>query len=105
MQNSVNFTFVEQLRVFGFDRFEFYGDFFARCHVGPEVNVTKRTAPNLPPQAVLPSHTQLHGCNFLVALSMGLLTIMEIDDGTRQVCYKSCVVVVATLVTCTVPHE
>lgn len=41
MQYTINFTLVQQLRVFGLDAFQFDRDFFPRGHVGTQINITK----------------------------------------------------------------
>lgn len=60
MQNAINFTLIQELRMLGFHRFQFNGHFFARCHVGTEINVSKRTRANFTPQAVLSTDSELH---------------------------------------------
>jgi hypothetical protein len=61
MENPIDFAFVDELWVPGLDRLQLDCDLFTCGHIGAQVDVTKRSTPNLPPQAVLPSDTQLHG--------------------------------------------
>jgi hypothetical protein len=44
MQNTINFTFIQQLWVPGLDGFQFNCNFFAGRHIGSQVNITKRSA-------------------------------------------------------------
>lgn len=60
VQDAINLGFVQQLRVFRFDRFEFDGHLFTRRHVGTKVNVPKRTTADFTAQPILFPHTQLH---------------------------------------------
>lgn len=60
MKDSINLGFVQKLRVFGLDRFEFDGHFFTGGHVGTQINVPKRTATDFTAQTVLFSNPELH---------------------------------------------
>ena len=60
MQNTINLGFIQQLRMLRLDRFQFNGDFFARGHVGTQINVTKRSAANLAAEPVLFPHAEFH---------------------------------------------
>jgi hypothetical protein len=60
MQNAINFGFVQELWMLGLDGFQFNGHFFARGHVGAEINVAKGTAANFAAQPVLFAHSQFH---------------------------------------------
>ena len=62
MQNAINLGLVQELWMLRLDRFEFNGDFFARRHVGAQVNITKGTAANLTAQAVLAADPEFHDC-------------------------------------------
>jgi hypothetical protein len=47
MKDAINFTFVQELRVFGFDAFQFDGHLFSGSHIGSQVDVSKRPASDL----------------------------------------------------------
>lgn len=61
MQNAVNLGLVQELRMFGLDRFEFNGHFFSCRHVGAKINVTKGTRANLAAEPVFLADAELHG--------------------------------------------
>ena len=60
MKNPINLALIEQLRMLGLDRFQLDGHLFARGHIGAKVNVPKRAAADLSPQAILLPDSQLH---------------------------------------------
>ena len=62
-QDLVQFRLVKQLRVLALDRLELDGHLLARGDVRAEVDVTERAGSNLPPEAVLVGHPNLHGCH------------------------------------------
>lgn len=80
MQNAINLALVQQLRMLRFDGFQFDGHFFARRHVGTQINVTKRPAANFAAQPVLFSDTQLHFALFCFVLLVGRLVCYSVLD-------------------------
>ena len=62
-QYLVELRLVQQLRVLALDRLELDGHLLARGDVRAEVNVSERAGSNLPPEAVLIGHPNLHGCH------------------------------------------
>jgi hypothetical protein len=60
MQDSIDFALVQELRVFGLDRFQFDGHLLASRHVGTQIYITEGTTANLPTEAVLLAHPKLH---------------------------------------------
>ena len=65
MENTINFALIQQLRVLGLDRLQLDSHLFSGGHISAQVDIAKRPASNLPPQAVLLPHSQLHGFTLL----------------------------------------
>jgi hypothetical protein len=60
VQNAIDLAFIEKLWVFRLDGLELNGHFFTCGHVRPKIDVTERTATDLPTEAVFLSNTKLH---------------------------------------------
>ena len=63
MQNSINLALVEQLRMLGLYGFKLDCHFLSRGHVGPQVDITEGTTPDLTTEPVLFPNSQLHTCD------------------------------------------
>lgn len=61
MQNAVDLALIQELRVPRLDALELDGDFFARCHVGTEIDITEGARADLAAQTVLAAHAEFHG--------------------------------------------
>ena len=59
-EGLVRLALILELGMFSLDGLEFDGDFLARDDVDAEVDITKRSAPDLLPEAVFTTHTEVH---------------------------------------------
>lgn len=62
VQYTVDFTLIKKLRVLCLHAFKLDSNLLSSSHVCSQVDISERSAPDLAPEAVLLSHTELHCC-------------------------------------------
>lgn len=82
MKDTINLALVQQLRVLRLDRLQLDSHLFSCGHIGAQVDIAKRPATNLPPEAVFLSYPQLHGVGLLSLTSqLQVLLFVERSNG------------------------